>query len=99
MSNISLGIDISKSDISVALLKEQRTFKSKFANDDSGFRKLNQWLQKIQAPDVKIAMEATGHYYVPLAEEIQTYKVAHKSCKKKKEFIQSKIEQFTNQKH
>ena len=76
MSNISLGIDISKSDISVALLKEKRTFKSKFANDDSGFRKLNQWLQKIQAPDVKIAMEATGHYYVPLADFLHKKKYA-----------------------
>ena len=67
MSSITLGIDVSKLELSVALLKEKKLMKAKFSNDNSGFKKLNQWLSKNKAKDAKICMEATGHYSVAVA--------------------------------
>ena len=38
MSNTTLGIDISKLELSVALLKDKKSIKAKFTNDNSGFK-------------------------------------------------------------
>jgi len=62
MSNTTLGIDISKLELSVALLKDKKSIKAKFTNDNSGFKKLYKWLCKNNAESIKVCMEATGHY-------------------------------------
>ncbi len=67
MSNITLGIDVSKLELSVALLKDKKVIKSKFSNDKFGFKKLHQWLRKYNAIDIKLCMEATGHYCFAVA--------------------------------
>lgn len=68
MSNINLGIDISKLELSVALLIDKKPIKAKFANDDSGFKKLYKWLCKNKAKTIKVCMEATGHYCFSVAD-------------------------------
>ena len=67
MSNISLGIDVSKLELSVALLKGKKPIKRKFPNNKSGFKELHQWLQKNNTKDIKICIEATGHYSFGIA--------------------------------
>lgn len=68
MSNISLGIDVSKLELSVALLKDNRSIKLKFSNDIVGFKKLYKWLCANKATDIKMCMEATGHYCFGIAD-------------------------------
>ncbi len=47
MTPTFLGIDISKKDFHVVLLKEERGLKpKKFTNNTAGFESLNQWLKK-----------------------------------------------------
>lgn len=67
MSNMTLGIDVSKLELSTALLKDKRPIKAKFSNNIAGFKKLHQWLNKNKASDIKICMEATGHYCFEVA--------------------------------
>ncbi len=48
MTPTFLGIDISKKDFHVVLLKEERGSKpKKFTNNTAGFESLNQWLKKL----------------------------------------------------
>jgi transposase len=68
MSNTSLGVDVSKLELSIALLQDNKVTKTKFSNDTSGFKKLVQWLKKKKKVDnIKICMEATGPYSVGIA--------------------------------
>ena len=47
MTPTFLGIDISKKDFHVVLLKEERASKpKKFTNNTEGFESLNNWLKK-----------------------------------------------------
>lgn len=71
MSSSTVGIDVSKAKLDVALLSEQARYKSKvFANTPAGHSALWQWLQAHApeaAADVHVCMEATGSYHEPLA--------------------------------
>ena len=63
-----IGIDISKKEISVALLNDKKVIKHKFSNNNSGFEKLQSWLKKNNANKVKACMEASGSYGVKIAD-------------------------------
>lgn len=78
MSKAFLGIDVSKSELVVALLKDNYTFsKNKFTNDPKGFKRLVKWLNKQRVNVVKICMESTGHYSTVIADFLymKSYKV------------------------
>lgn len=69
MTPTVLGIDISKKDFHVALLKETRAAKTKkFTNNIQGFESLHQWLKQHSAFELHACMEATSIYGEALAE-------------------------------
>ncbi|MEG4326304.1 transposase [Microcoleus sp. herbarium5] len=69
MTPTFLGIDISKKDFHVFLLKEERGSKpKKFTNNTEGFESLNQWLKKQGVEELHACMEATSIYGDALAE-------------------------------
>ena len=59
-----LGIDISKNDFDVALLRANKFKNKKFNNKPKGFAELVKWLQGLQVEfsEVHACMEATGVY-------------------------------------
>ena len=63
-----LGIDVSKKDLSIALLLKTSYKKCKIANTREGFISLSKWLQAQGMTKVKACMEATGSYGEKLAE-------------------------------
>lgn len=65
----ALGIDISKKDFDVALLRSEKFKNKKFVNNLKGFSALMNWLEglNVSANDVHACMEATGVYGEPLA--------------------------------
>ena len=63
-----LGIDIAKLSFDVALLIGKKYYCKKFNNTDSGYRKLNIWLQSKDTASAHACMEATGNYGIKLAE-------------------------------
>ncbi|MEG4458384.1 transposase [Microcoleus sp. N9_A1] len=69
MTPTFLGIDISKKDFHVVLLKEERASKpKKFTNNTEGFESLNNWLKKQGVEELHACMEATSIYGDALAE-------------------------------
>ncbi|WP_422662542.1 IS110 family transposase [Pseudomonas sp.] len=63
------SIDVSKSKLDVALLRNKK-FKSKVVdNTREGHQELLEWLSKLEVAvaDVHVCMEATGVYYEPIA--------------------------------
>jgi len=65
----TLGIDISKKDFDVALLRNNKFKNKKFANNPKGFSALLNWLEGLSviAADTHACMEATGVYGESLA--------------------------------
>ena len=68
MSLAYLGIDISKTTVDVALLRDdQELVRGQFKNDAKGFAQLGRWLKKRRCAQVHACMEATGHYWLNIA--------------------------------
>lgn len=66
-----LGIDVSKRDLRVALLRTDGKFRSrKFANDAEAHRQLLDWLEAKAGEPVHACLEATGDYGEAAAEAL-----------------------------
>ncbi len=68
MNKKTLGIDISKKKVDVALLREGKVKHKSFSNDASGHESLLAWLREQGALDAHVCLEATGIYGEPAAE-------------------------------
>ncbi len=62
MSEVVLGIDVSKKTLDVALIFDNRTFSKQFQNSAEGFKLLAVWLASLQIKQVHACLEATGVY-------------------------------------
>ncbi len=77
MSKVILGIDVSKSKLSIALLKNERFFCDEVDNNPAGFNKLIEFLsQKMieRAEKLEIYLEATGSYSESVADFLFDHK-------------------------
>jgi len=63
-----LGIDISKENFDVALLRGSKYRHKKFTNARKGFEELSEWLGKLGVETLHACMESTGVYSEELAE-------------------------------
>lgn len=70
MSNIILGIDISKSTFDIALLNDDKIKSKKFNNTVAGFAELKQWLKNNKIDTAHVCMETTGGYEAKLAQSL-----------------------------
>lgn len=68
MAEIILGIDVSKKELSLALLAENSCKKHKISNDLKGFKNLTAWLNSHGVKKIKACMEATGSYGEKVAD-------------------------------
>jgi transposase len=65
---IPLGIDIGSQSISAALILESQTYSLEIQNDESGFTKLQVWLEtRVSLLEVHATMEATSVYWKAIA--------------------------------
>ena len=62
MSQVTLGIDIAKLKLDVALLNAGKTLTKQFENSPAGFQALQAWLLSLSVPQVHACLEATGTY-------------------------------------
>jgi transposase len=62
MSSVTLGIDISKDKLDVALYQDGTYRTATFANEKDGYRRLANWLKKQKARGCPVCIEATGRY-------------------------------------
>lgn len=63
-----IGIDIAKLKFDVARLCEGKYKHAKFSNNSQGYADFIAWLSQFGDTEVRICMEATGAYSLPLAE-------------------------------
>jgi transposase len=61
MTEIHLGIDVSKLKLDVALLSPTGVHSATFPNNPAGFRALQRWLARFGEP-IRVCLEATGSY-------------------------------------
>lgn len=62
MSEIVLGIDVSKKTLDTCLIFEGRTLSKQFKNSVEGFQSLAAWLASLRVAEVHVCLEATGIY-------------------------------------
>ena len=93
MSNLILGIDISKKNFDVALLIDNKIKTKKFTNSTKGFVDLKQWLGNKAIDNIHACMEATGSYGIKLAEYLYSnnFKVSIVNPARVKGFAMSKL--------
>src|SRR5579871_3577573 len=63
-----VGIDVSKADFHACLLHGQKRAKKSFPNAPRGYQQLRAWLRNRKCTDVHVCMEATGAYWLGLAQ-------------------------------
>jgi transposase len=93
MSNIILGVDISKSTFDIALLNDNKVKTKKFSNTSKGFSELKQWLKNKGIDTAHACMEATGGYESKLAQYLydNNFKVSVVNPSRIKGFSMSKL--------
>lgn len=93
MSNIILGVDISKATFDVALLADNKIKTKKFSNTFKGFSELKQWLKTKGMNTAHACMEATGGYETKLAQYLydNNFKVSVINPARIKGFAVSKL--------
>jgi transposase len=62
MSQATLGIDVAKLKLDVALLTTNKTYVKQFDNSPAGFQALQAWLVSCSLASVHACLEATGTY-------------------------------------
>lgn len=71
MDSIIVGADIAKKKFDVALIMlNGKWSNSEFSNDENGFAKFRNWLEKNNFTAVTLVMESTGHYGEDLAQHM-----------------------------
>lgn len=63
-----VGIDVSKADFHACLLLGEKSAKKSFPNNPRGYHQLQAWLRKRECAAVHVCMEATGAYWLGLAQ-------------------------------
>lgn len=62
MSKTTLGIDVAKITLDVALMTPDKTLSKRFENSDRGFQALQAWLGSFSLSSLHVCLEATGSY-------------------------------------
>ena len=62
MPQVTLGIDVAKLKLDVALLTPAQTYVKQFENAPAGFQALQTWLVSFSLPALHVCLEATGTY-------------------------------------
>ena len=62
MLTMSLGIDVAKDKLDIALYQAGNYKQALFSNDKDGWQRLARWLKKQKAKGVHVCIEATGRY-------------------------------------
>ncbi|MCA9982078.1 MAG: IS110 family transposase [Anaerolineales bacterium] len=93
MKTLSLGIDVAKDSLEVALYDQKQYTHGSFRNDKDGCRNLLKWLKKRKAQEAHVCLEATGRYGELVAERLhgRGYKVSVVNPARIKAYAQSQL--------
>ncbi len=94
MTRATIGIDVSKKKLDVALLfGNNESRKKTFTNDHEGFERLIEWVRRYHSGDMHACTEFTGIYDESVAEFLYSkgYTVSRMNAMAIKSFAQSKL--------
>ena len=60
MSNVIVGIDVSKNDLSITMIINDNSNYCNITNDKKGFKEFSKWLKLHKVEKIKACMESTG---------------------------------------
>jgi transposase len=100
MSQVALGIDVSKDTLDVALLDGDKVRFHQVTNDTAGFTRLGKWLHQTKGHDIHCCLEATGQYGDGIATYLyeQGYAVSVVNPARIKAYASSKLRRFKTDK-
>lgn len=68
MSKIFVGIDVSKKDLAITIIDNDKTHYRNVTNNQAGFKEFSQWLNSYKVSKVRACMESTGIYSLAFAD-------------------------------
>ena len=67
MSKVFVGIDVSKKDLSITMIVNDKSHYCNITNDTKGFKEFSKWIKLYKVERVKACMESTGIYSLAFA--------------------------------
>lgn len=100
MSQVVLGIDVSKDKLDVVLRQGEQQRHYQVANTLNGYERLVGWLQRAGVEELHACLEATGHYGEGVAQHLyaQGYQVSVVNPARIKAYGDSKLRRAKNDK-
>ena len=100
MCQVTLGIDVSRDKLDVALLRVEKVRFHQFANSTSGYALLVEWLRSSGTQSVHACLEATGQYGDGVATYLfqQGYQVSVVNPARIKAYGASKLRRYKTDK-
>lgn len=94
MKTLTLGIDVAKASLEVALYDQTKYQHASFSNDKDGGRRLAKWLKKHKATEAHVCLEATGRYGEFITEYLhgRGYNVSVVNPARIKSYAQSQLQ-------
>jgi transposase len=82
MSKVVVGIDVSKKDLSITMIVNDKSYYCNITNDTKGFKEFSRWLKLYKVERVKACMESTGIYSLAFADYLfsQKHEVSIVTC-------------------
>lgn len=74
MSKVVVGIDVSKKDLSITMIVNDKSYYCNITNDTKGFKEFSKWLKLYKVERVKACMESTGIYSLAFADYLFSQK-------------------------
>ena len=67
MSEAIIGIDVSKKDLAITMIYNNKNYYCNISNDHKGFKEFSKWLNLHKVNEIKACMESTGIYGLAFA--------------------------------
>ena len=74
MSNVIVGIDVSKNDLSITMIINDNSNYCNITNDKKGFKEFSKWLKLHKVEKIKACMESTGIYSLAFGDYLFSQK-------------------------
>ena len=68
MSKVFIGIDVSKKELSISMIINDKSYYCSVTNNKEGFKEFSKWLSSYNVYKVTACMESTGTYSIAFAD-------------------------------
>lgn len=100
MSQIFVGIDVSKKELSITMIINDKSYYCNVTNNEKRFKEFSRWLELYKVERIKACMEATGSYSLAFADYLlsQNHEISIVNPASINAFAKSKLSRHKNDK-